>query len=57
MATIDCMQCDKEFEGEEPEYCCAGLSNMCGCMGQPIDGPIVCSQECYDKVMNNIGAQ
>jgi hypothetical protein len=43
------MGCGEEFLGEEPKMCCSGY--MCGCMGQPID-PIICSEECYDKVIN-----
>ena len=35
----------------EPQMCCDGRE--CGCMGKPVDPP-VCSEECYDKLMNNI---
>jgi len=47
--TLGCMVCDKEFQGKEPQMCCSGVE--CGCMGMPTE-PIVCSQECYDKLMN-----
>jgi len=47
LTTCICMVCSKEFEGEEPKMCCSGY--MCGCMGLPID-PIVCSEECYNRL-------
>ncbi|MBF7090472.1 ASCH domain-containing protein [Flavobacterium sp. ALJ2] len=43
-----CMSCNKEFFGHDPQYCCNGQE--CGCIGQPIE-PLVCSNECYDKLM------
>lgn len=43
-----CMVCGKEFLGEEPKMCCSGRE--CGCMGMPIE-PVVCSDECYKKIM------
>lgn len=46
---LNCVVCDKEFEGEEPKMCCSGKE--CGCMGLPLE-PIVCSNECYDKLVN-----
>ena len=46
---LTCMGCDEQFEGEEPKMCCSGRD--CGCMGLPIE-PIICSKECYDKVLN-----
>ena len=47
--TQHCEVCGKEFEGPEPVFCC----NMfdCGCQGLPLE-PIVCSEECYDKLVN-----
>jgi len=46
MATLNCMICGKEFEGDEPKYCCQGtIRDACGCMGLPID-PIICSITC-----------
>lgn len=45
---LNCEVCGKEFLGEPPIMCCSGKE--CGCMGLPID-PIVCSDECYDKIM------
>ena len=49
MIKLICMGCGEEFEGEEPKMCCSGRE--CGCMGLPID-PVVCSDECFDKVLN-----
>jgi len=49
LTTNSCMLCEKEFEGEEPKMCCSGRE--CGCLGMPID-PIVCSDECYLKLIN-----
>jgi DNA-directed RNA polymerase subunit RPC12/RpoP len=43
----NCAICDTEIE---VEMCCSGY--MCGCMGMPVDPP-VCSDECYDKYMDN----
>jgi len=45
-----CMSCEEKFFGQDPQYCCNG--SMCGCMGQPIE-PVVCSKECYDKLVNH----
>jgi len=45
-----CMNCEKKFFGQDPQYCCNG--SMCGCMGQPIE-PVVCSEECYNKLINH----
>ncbi len=44
-----CMSCGEEFYGEEPKMCCSGRE--CGCMGLPIE-PVVCSNKCYELVMN-----
>jgi hypothetical protein len=53
---LNCMVCNKEFEGEEPIVCCSGFE--CGCMGLPNE-PVVCSVKCYDVIMkkgnNNSG--
>lgn len=46
---LNCMGCGNDFYGPEPKMCCDGRE--CGCMGQPVE-PVVCSQECYDKVVN-----
>lgn len=43
-----CKVCGIEIE---VKMCCSGY--MCGCMGQPIEPP-VCSEECYDELMNNL---
>lgn len=43
-----CMVCDKSFKGISPGFCCSGRD--CGCMGMPIE-PIVCSDDCYGKVI------
>lgn len=46
-----CYVCGNEFQGVDPDTCCSGF--MCGCMGMPTDpSQIVCSSECYDKLMN-----
>jgi len=50
LVDLNCMVCQKDFKGEEPEYCCNGRE--CGCMGMPIE-PIVCSEECYNNLMKN----
>ena len=34
--------------------CCDG--HECGCRGLPIEPPI-CSEECYDKLMDNINSK
>lgn len=49
LVTNSCMVCGTEFEGEEPKMCCSGRD--CGCMGMPVE-PIVCSSECYEKLIN-----
>ena len=49
LVTCCCMVCGKDFQGEEPKMCCSGRE--CGCMGMPIE-PVVCSDECYDKLMS-----
>lgn len=41
-----CWKC-KVNEIPEPEYCCSGLPNQCGCMGLPIDPPYC--EECYKE--------
>lgn len=42
-----CHGCGKNLveveEGYDPEYCCSGLSNQCGCMGQPTN-PVFCNE-------------
>lgn len=49
LVTCCCMNCGKNFQGEEPKMCCSGRE--CGCMGMQIE-PVVCSDECYDKLMS-----
>lgn len=49
IVTLSCMVCGTEFQGEEPLMCCSGRE--CGCMGMPVD-PIVCSGECFEKLIN-----
>jgi len=44
-----CMNCNKDFLGEEPKMCCSGRE--CGCMGMPTE-PVVCSKKCYDVITN-----
>jgi hypothetical protein len=45
-----CMVCGKTYMGEDPKMCCSGRD--CGCLGLPIE-PMVCSEECYNKILNN----
>jgi hypothetical protein len=47
---LTCMGCGEMFIGAQPKMCCNG--NDCGCQGQPVD-PIVCSEECYNKLIGN----
>ena len=49
LVALDCQVCGKEYMGEEPKGCCSGRD--CGCMGQPIE-PMVCSSECWDRLMS-----
>ena len=45
-----CSVCNKDMEEDyEPLTCCTGFE--CGCMGRIIE-PIVCSNECFDIVIN-----
>jgi hypothetical protein len=48
---LNCMICGNPFMSPPPKMCCSG--GDCGCMDQPID-PIVCSNECYQKLMDNV---
>jgi len=43
----NCIVCGTEIE---VRMCCSGRD--CGCMGQPVEPPI-CSEKCYDELMNN----
>ena len=48
-----CMICRKPMpDNYKPEMCCNG--QMCACRGVPIE-PIVCSDECWNAIMDNIG--
>ena len=47
-----CVICKKDVPDYKPEYCCNG--DACGCFGMPIEPP-VCSRECWDTVISNIG--
>ena len=49
LVALDCQVCGKEYMGEEPKGCCSGRD--CACMGQPIE-PMVCSSECWDRLMS-----
>jgi hypothetical protein len=51
LVELYCMFCGKPFMGPEPKMCCSGRE--CGCMGMPTE-PVVCSGECYDKIMSGI---
>lgn len=44
-----CRMCDKPVPDYKPEYCCSG--HECTCLGLPNEPPI-CSNECWDKLMN-----
>ncbi len=44
---LNCMVCCEVFQGEEPQMCCSGY--LCGCMGLPTE-PIICSEDCYNKL-------
>lgn len=51
MKKSTCYSCGKEIEvydGYEPEYCCSGLKEQCGCMGEPIN-PLFCD-DCEKKI-------
>lgn len=51
MKTIDCAGCHKDIEVDdeyEPEYCCSGLREQCGCMGMSIN-PVFCD-ECAESL-------
>ncbi len=45
-----CEICNKFVEGFKYKKCCNGFD--CGCMGMPIE-PCICSNECWDKFMDN----
>lgn len=47
---LNCSNCNSEYIGPQPEYCCSGIE--CGCLGMPAE-PIACSDECYNKILNN----
>lgn len=44
-----CIICSEEIE---IKFCCSG--HMCGCLGEPTEPP-VCSEKCYNELMNNMG--
>jgi hypothetical protein len=43
-----CIICNKPMPDYDPKYCCSSYD--CGCMGMPTEPP-VCSNECFDKLM------
>jgi hypothetical protein len=53
---VDCVACKMrkvEVEDDyEPEYCCRGLPDACGCMGKPINS--VFCDEC-ESIIFEIG--
>ena len=49
-----CEACDKFVPGFEYQMCCSGFE--CGCMGKPVE-PCVCSEECWDKLINSDGTE
>lgn len=46
-----CESCKKQFSGPLPEICCN--NPMCGCNGDPAF-PAVCSNECFDKLTQDV---
>ena len=50
LTLLNCEVCGEEYWDEEPKGCCDGRE--CGCMGRPINGPFICSEECYNKGYN-----
>lgn len=44
---IKCGECEKDFMGPEPEFCCNGQD--CGCMGLPIHPDSVYCEACLEK--------
>ena len=47
-----CMVCSTPLPADyDPQYCCAGASNECGCMGQPSNPP-VCSDKCWSELLS-----
>lgn len=58
MINVECEHCKQMFMIDEKEYkdnfCCAGLSNACGCMGEPIE-PFLCCQECANEFYAKLG--
>jgi hypothetical protein len=49
---MNCLICKKPVPDYIPQMCCDGRE--CGCMGMPVN-PCICSDQCYDAVMNGIG--
>jgi len=45
-----CIVCKQDIQGYDPEYCCSGLAEECGCMGRPTNPPI-CSDKCYQELI------
>lgn len=53
--TEPCMVCDAPCDVSEADYCCSGgMWEQCGCGGRP-QGPIACSDICYDALMSDRG--
>lgn len=50
---INCWVCNSEFEGDV-HICCTSASADCGCLGLPVNGPLVCSEKCYNEYMEKI---
>ncbi len=49
----NCENCNVEFEADI-QICCTSASADCGCLGLPVNGPIVCSSKCYDELQDKI---
>lgn len=51
MSDFYCLVCHTPLPPDyDPQYCCPGASNECGCMGQPTNPP-VCSDECWNALL------
>lgn len=51
LVTLTCINCGESWQGPPPRMCCSGRD--CGCMGLPVDGPIVCDEKCWDEYVAN----
>lgn len=49
----NCENCNAEFEADI-QICCTSASADCGCLGLPVNGPIVCGEKCYYQLLSKI---